>query len=57
MGWLRASFKLASNANLYKFANFASRPDGLSSQKCLLVTFPQTPEIVTFGGGCAFKER
>ena len=36
------------------FTNSSLRSD---LKKCLLVNLPQTPEIVNFVDGCAFKER
>lgn len=36
---------------------FADLPYPVNPRKRLLVTIPQTPEIATFGDGCAFCER
>lgn len=49
--------KLASNASMRILAYFCEAAHWPAPQKRLLVTFPQTPEIVNKVDGCAFKER
>ncbi|MFR8212718.1 MAG: hypothetical protein ACLU9W_05200, partial [Longicatena caecimuris] len=48
---------LASNAIFRKIAYFGRNPFPVFLPKCLLVTYPQTPEIITCGDGCAFCEH
>ena len=48
---------MASYAFLYKNALFFKFRASLHFVKSLLVNLPQTPEIVNFVDGCAFKER
>ncbi|MCB5394376.1 MAG: hypothetical protein U0O17_06410 [Longicatena caecimuris] len=48
---------MASNAILRKIAYLAGFPFPEFLPKCLLVTCPQTPEIITCGDGCAFCEH
>ena len=45
----------ASNAIFRKIAYFGRNPFPVFLPKCLLVTCPQTPEIITCGDGCAFR--
>ena len=47
--------KLASNAIFRKIAYFGRNPFPVFLPKCLLVTCPQTPEIIAGGNGCAFR--
>lgn len=49
------SVLLASNAIFRKIAYFGRNPFPVFLTKCLLVTYPQTPEIITCGDGCAFR--
>ena len=46
---------LASNAIFRKIAYFGRNPFPVFLPKCLLVTYPQTPEIIAGGNGCAFR--
>ena len=46
---------LASNAIFRKIAYFGRNPFPVFLPKCLLVTCPQTPEIITCGDGCASR--
>ena len=46
---------LASNAIFRKIAYFGRNPFPVFLPKCLLVTYPQTPEIIAVGNGCAFR--
>jgi len=46
---------MASNAIFRKIAYFGRNPFPVFLPKCLLVTYPQTPEIITCGDGCAFR--
>ena len=46
---------MASNAIFRKIAYFGRNPFPVFLPKCLLVTCPQTPEIITCGDGCAFR--
>ena len=46
---------LASNAIFRKIAYFGRNPFPDFLPKCLLVTYPQTPEIIAVGNGCAFR--
>ena len=47
--------KMASNAIFRKIAYFGRNPFPDFLPKCLLVTYPQTPEIIAGGNGCAFR--
>ena len=46
---------MASNAIFRKIAYFGRNTRNGFLPKCLLVTCPQTPEIITYGDGCAFR--
>ena len=51
----KRKFKLASNANLHKFADFYSFVTIFETVKTLVGGIPPNPEIATCGDGCAFR--
>lgn len=55
IGYTEFGTILASNAIFRKIAYFGRNPFPVFLPKCLLVTYPQTPEIIAVGNGYAFR--